>query len=1327
MVAGLYNVGDSAELSVPTGPARRFDLIAYPKSALSGGSCSVKLLSSVNPSKDDLIVKTEAGENIALEDLVLFARGTSEIVAGDNQVTLTLQSTDAAGLPYNCINESSVLEVSSLAADASYGSGSEIDIEVEFSSAVTVTASPRILLNTSPTARYANFISVSGSTALFRYTVLAGDSSPLAGLNYVSMTALELNGGAILDSNGNAVNLTLPDPTGANSLNARNILIDTAAPALSVSSPVNAFATGSSLTITGTCEDTLNVGAVVTTAATGSASVVCAGSSFSLTIPLTIIGSDGDGIALAVSQTDLASNTTTVNLTGILDLSGPTGEAMTIEGGAPYTNTTSVTLNLTVAGATEMYITNTAGCASDGVWEGVNATRTWTLPTPNATNSVYAKFRDAAANESTCVSASILHDNVYPALTITAPTASFYSNANLSVSGTCESSETVTGTASGGGTGTNSVGCAAGVYSFVINMAGLGGEGSVINLSVSQTDAAGNTSTANRSGFLDTVPPSTTSIAINSGDAYTNSDPLTLNLAATDADYMYITNTAGCATGGAWEAFSTSKVWAVPSLNSTNTVYVKFKDAAGNASACISDSIVHDNQAPTLGIDTPLNVDNASVMSHLISGTCTEDGTVTVEVDDASNTTTPQNTSCTAGIWSINLNLSSMLNGSLTVTASMEDAAGNPSSIETVNFSKNLTLAVEPAYMLNGNGWGKYVQNDGTNLWDATDAPCDALGNGYNSCLHGGELFRVEIPGQTSCIGLNFTESGDYFEWTCDDSGPNAVFYTRRLKASKSLSDLINFAGLNWIPNSVSVMTTTPNDVINSDPMPWWSTPIIDAPTLSAGVQTIGTSDQVYVVRSNNTGAGWTVNAPRVSLVIQPGYRATLSSGGLDLVTWSTNFGWIEGAFDCDFLVGSDSAIYLPMSSKHVVLRNVRAERCNLAAIYVEGAPSNGNHFMKDIAVSQSYNGLQFFDSHYNTILNLTASNTDISGLFFSGSSFNSAQGVLAIGGVQDGIEVIDLSQNNFLTRITTANNVADGIWVKDSASATIHNALTLNNGYSGVTLEKGAGGTTTDITVGHLISAHNDGGVAMVSSGAGTASSKFTGILGVGSNTTANCTVSGTFPGLVTGTCSSAGTDGSNAYGSISNATLRLGANLANAFVGKLTIDDPVSSNDANGLASWGVLDGTGGAWTRLEGPFRAWGIEHANPIMATEHRGACLTGNCRIFDFSQVSSAAISWNRSMDGVNPNSAFIDNDSCPAEVNGFNTLTDASGSIVHLANAVEILGDWIGNENGLCESNEACMYTPHFGVYQGQMGPPQKCNFVDGTVSGVKMFGPSGL
>ncbi|MDD5503118.1 MAG: Ig-like domain-containing protein, partial [Candidatus Thermoplasmatota archaeon] len=104
---------------------------------------------------------------------------------------------------------------------------------VTFNEAVTVTGVPQIQLETGSVDRVATYAGGSGTVTLsFTYTVQAGDTS--ADLDYLSTTALTLNGGTIKDAAGNAATLTLPSPGAANSLGANKaIVIDTTVPTIS--------------------------------------------------------------------------------------------------------------------------------------------------------------------------------------------------------------------------------------------------------------------------------------------------------------------------------------------------------------------------------------------------------------------------------------------------------------------------------------------------------------------------------------------------------------------------------------------------------------------------------------------------------------------------------------------------------------------------------------------------------------------------------------------------------------------------------------------------------------------------------------------------------------------------------------------------------------------------------------------------------------------------------------------------------------------------------------------------------------------------------------
>ncbi|HEX3151821.1 MAG TPA: dockerin type I domain-containing protein [Gemmataceae bacterium] len=152
---------------------------------------------------------------------------------------LTLASPGATGSLGNSKNividtgVPTVTNVTSTTANGAYGAGAVVAITITFSTSVAVTGTPLLALNSGGTASY---FSGTGTPALtFSYTVVAGDTTGGAHLDYPSTGALTLNGGTIKNSsNGSNATLTLPSPGGVGSLGAnKNIVIDTTVPAVS--------------------------------------------------------------------------------------------------------------------------------------------------------------------------------------------------------------------------------------------------------------------------------------------------------------------------------------------------------------------------------------------------------------------------------------------------------------------------------------------------------------------------------------------------------------------------------------------------------------------------------------------------------------------------------------------------------------------------------------------------------------------------------------------------------------------------------------------------------------------------------------------------------------------------------------------------------------------------------------------------------------------------------------------------------------------------------------------------------------------------------------
>ena len=119
----------------------------------------------------------------------------------------------------------SVLKVFSTDSGGTYDTGSDINITVAFSSAVNVTGAPMLALSTEP-ARSAAYVEGSDgdSKLAFLYEVQPGDSADR--LDYVSRSALSLNGGTIRDAAGRNAGLELPPTGSADSLHASGIAID---------------------------------------------------------------------------------------------------------------------------------------------------------------------------------------------------------------------------------------------------------------------------------------------------------------------------------------------------------------------------------------------------------------------------------------------------------------------------------------------------------------------------------------------------------------------------------------------------------------------------------------------------------------------------------------------------------------------------------------------------------------------------------------------------------------------------------------------------------------------------------------------------------------------------------------------------------------------------------------------------------------------------------------------------------------------------------------------------------------------------------------------
>ncbi len=265
-----------------------------------------------------------------------------------------------------------------------------------------------------------------------------------------------------------------------------------------------------------------------------------------------------------------------------------------------------------------------------------------------------------------------------------------------------------------------------------------------------------------------------------------------------------------------------------------------------------------------------------------------------------------------------------------------------------------------------------------------------------------------------------------------------------------------------------------------------------------------------------------------------------------------------------------------------------------------------------------------------------------------------------------------------------------------------VHNMLSLGSGVStNLYIHKVYSSTFSDIAL-------STGGNNIGTSTNSDTNNRFTGLLMLHAAVSNNCYVQNAVFTLDDGTC---------ANDSNSDATLSTTFNFTDSFVGKVSSDSSNTSHVSGAQSYNSITD-----WTNFESEGRGWGRSIASLPSTIGERNCTSGGGCQIYDARLSSSDTVVLNRSGDGVNLNNTFVSGANCPSELDGNNIYVSELG-VNYMAKAMEIMGDSIGDDDGLCESNEACLYMPNFGAYQGHGDyTSNTCTFQDGTISGVTMY-----
>jgi hypothetical protein len=725
------------------------------KAAISvGGACSEDTINVVITGDATGSVACASGSWSTSLDFTLAADGTRLIsvahqdAAGNNAVAATRSFTKDTGLP--------TVSVTTPAADGSY------------------------INNTNKSA-----VSVGGACSEdTRNVVITGDATGTVACASGSWST-SLNFTAAAEGT-RSISVAHQDSAGNSAVAAtRSFNKDTALPTVTVTTPA---ANGSAINNTnkaaisvgGACsEDTGNV--VITGDATGT--VACASGSWSTTLDFTA-AADGTR-SISVAHQDAAGNNAVAATrsfakdTGLptVTITTPAANGSTINntnkaaisvGGACSEDTINVVITGDASGS--------VACVS-GSW---STSLDFTLAA-DGTRSISIAHQDAAGNNAVAATRSFSKDTGLPTVSVTTPAAngSYINNANkaaVSVGGAC-SEDTVNVVITGDASGT--IACSSGTWSTSLNFTGAAD--GTRSISVAHQDAAGNNATpATRSFAKDTGNPTvsvTTPAADGSYINNANKAAVSVGGACSEDTINVVitgdaTGTVACASG----TWSTSLNFTA-AADGTRSISVAHQDAAGNSATAATRSFAKDTGNPTVTVTNPAAdgtyVNAANQNSKTFAGGCSD--AVTISISGA----VTDSMTCTGGLYSFSLDLTSASAGTVTMYADLTDAAGNVAPTITRTIIKDILSPNTPAAPTDA---GAYTGSTVTFNWSSvTDNGVSGVASYY--------LQVGTTAGASNVLDQNVGNVLTY-----DISGTSGVTYYARVRAVDAAGNVSSYS-----------------------------------------------------------------------------------------------------------------------------------------------------------------------------------------------------------------------------------------------------------------------------------------------------------------------------------------------------------------------------------------------------------------------------------------------------------------------------------------------------------------------------------------------------
>jgi hypothetical protein len=445
---------------------------------------------------------------------------------------------------------------------------------------------------------------------------------------------------------------------------------------------------------------------------------------------------------------------------------------------------------------------------------------------------------------------------------------------------------------------------------------------------------------------------------------------------------------------------------------------------------------------------------------------------------------------------------------------------------------------------------------------------------------------------------------------------------------------------------------------------------------------------------------------------------------------------WVEGR-----LIGLNSSGSLGYNVNYSVCRF-----CNIKNIIATGGDysvklrNTDNTVIRDVFITMTNYGIHLESSDNNRVYNVHVDRSFTSGIKLDSSIGNIFNGVKALNNAQHGI-YLNTAVDNIFTYVLASSNDNDGIFAVSSTNNTFTHITAVNNAEDGLNLDD----LSDYNTVNNLLAANNGAvgfhfnaadfndirNIALVNNntygvhliGSGSYENKFSGFVLLGNN-----------GGSAAADCHWTGdTDATNDLDtncvSTGSATVYQGFDITNHMVGYLTADSSNLTAHVSGVINnMSITDPF-----YFDSLFRSYVVEGSSTFPHADSRGDCgnvfASGSvdCQLFDFRLTDEATNKFLGTTNKGSGNDTFSAGGACPEAVNGNKTFEDQNSSVnTFLHNAIEIAHDGYGDDDGLCEQAEHCIYAPNFGAYQGDGDlTSSSCTFsqASGSISTATIYG----